>query len=511
MLKVLVVDDEFIVRTGLISCIQWEDMHLELIGEASNGEEALDIILNKTPDIILLDLLMPGMTGMELIEKLEELNIKTNIIILSCHEDYSYVRDAFKKGVRDYILKLSSTPEEICSVLRDVSGKILNERADASPVSVLTEVAELDGSYPPTELVSPDSYYFTVTFSGDFLTKDGRKQLKNLMLQWLEQTSCPSGRLIPCFINEEEYAFLYTCRTVLQTSEEAEKALYNMMKLFYKFLSGFVSTPVFIGISGPCSSRKTVKKALHESSKALNTLFYDNTRHTGLYSYLEKLYHNEEARSGTAFYGNIGEVVRHQRYQSLTDQINAYHLWVQKTKPDPRIVKLDSIDLINTLGNYLKEKKLTLADMSEDYLYFYQDIAQMRSFYELQSYLDSFVRTYICLLQSKGHKNIRNDVMEALQFIEEHYNDDISLTDVADYINISKNHLSYLFRKETGQTFSDYLVQYRIGKAKRLLESREKYTVSEIAEMTGFHDTGYFSKVFKKTTGLSPNQYKKGL
>lgn len=97
MLKVLIVDDEFIVRTGLINCINWKGLHLTLIGEAANGREALEIIQQKAPDIVLLDMIMPEMSGMELIQKLEELNIRTNIIILSCHEDYNYVRDAFKK------------------------------------------------------------------------------------------------------------------------------------------------------------------------------------------------------------------------------------------------------------------------------------------------------------------------------------------------------------------------------------------------------------------------------
>ena len=92
MLKVLVVDDEFIVRAGLINCINWNQMNLSLVGEAANGKEALSLILNRRPDIVLLDLIMPVMSGMELIEKIAELNIKTNIIILSCHEDYSYVR-----------------------------------------------------------------------------------------------------------------------------------------------------------------------------------------------------------------------------------------------------------------------------------------------------------------------------------------------------------------------------------------------------------------------------------
>lgn len=249
MLKVLVVDDEFIVRTGLINCIDWEALHLKLVGEASNGREALNLIRENTPDIVLLDMIMPEMNGMELIEKLEELNIQTNIIILSCHEDYNYVRDAFKKGVRDYILKLSATPEEISGIIRDVSLKILKDHQEASAGS------------------------------------------------------------------------------------------------------------------------------LHKLSE---------------------------------------------------------------------------------------------------------------------------------------QKKMRSDIADALRYMETHYKDNLTLSDIASLIHMSKNHLSYLFQKETGRSFSDCLTELRIAKAKELLHAETRYTIAEIAEMTGFSDTGYFCKVFKKSTGMSPNHYRQG-
>ena len=98
MLKVLIVDDEFIVRLGLKSCIDWAKMNLLLIGEASNGLEALQLIEKEVPDIILLDITMPVMNGIELMNELSLRRIKTNVIILSCHDNYSYVREAFKNG-----------------------------------------------------------------------------------------------------------------------------------------------------------------------------------------------------------------------------------------------------------------------------------------------------------------------------------------------------------------------------------------------------------------------------
>ena len=249
MLKVLIVDDEFIVRAGLINCINWKMLELQLIGEASNGQEALQIILQDTPDIILLDLIMPEMTGMELLQKLEDLNIKTNIIILSCHEDYTHVRNAFKKGVRDYIPKLSATPDEISTIISDVAKKII------------------------------------------------------------------------------------------------------------------------------------------------------------------------------------------------------------------------------------KQQQKSLSDISYESLYY---------------------------------KGIRSDIAKALKYIEEHYSENISLSGIASHIHMSKNHFSYLFRKETGHSFNDYLTEVRINKAKLLLTSPQTYTIAEIAEMKGFNDTGYFGKVFKKSTGMSPIHYKSG-
>lgn len=507
MLKVLVVDDEFIVRAGLISCINWEEMNLDLIGEASNGHEALDIILKETPDIILLDLLMPVMTGMELIQKLEDLNIKSNIVILSCHEDYNYVREAFKKGVRDYILKLSSTPEEICSVLKDVVKKILDESASPGPSSVAYVKADIEKS--PCQIAPLDNGYYLICFYGDSLAKKDNELILSLSLEWIQ--SAPTGKYMytACLINESVPSVIAVPTVPDKSLHINDQKLLSETKQLYSCLKHFIDAPLYIGISSYSPCDKPFSKSMKESRKALDTLFYNNTGHIGFYSQLSTLF--KEKESSHIFLPKISELIKHQHFPALLTQVEAYLAWANKTQPDPRIIKLDSIDVVNALNNHLKDKNLSLEDIDEDSLYYYQHIANMHTFQELQSYLTDFIMTYIQFLQDKGQKNIRNDVLEALKYIEEHYSDDISLPDVADYICISKNHLSYLFKKETGKTFSDYLIQYRIDKAKDFLTSETKLTVSDIAEKTGFHDTGYFSKVFKKATGLSPNQYKKGL
>lgn len=507
MLKVLVVDDEFIVRAGLISCISWEEMNLKLIGEASNGQEALDIILKETPDIILLDLLMPVMTGMELIQELEDLNIKTNIVILSCHEDYNYVREAFKKGVRDYILKLSSTPEEICTVLTDVVKKIIDESAGQKEPAL--GYIKINSDQSPSQITFIDNRYFLVSFYGDSIAQNDSDLILNLTLKWAEIISAEKYKVTVCLINDRIPAVIIAPADKHNCPDRYEQELYPLTKQLHSYLKHFIDTSLYLGVSSCCPCQKPLSISMRESQKALDTLFYDNNGFIGFHSHLSVLF--KERENNYAFLSRIGELIKHQHLQALLTQLDAYLSWAAINQPDPRIIKLDSIDMINTLSKHLKEKNLSLVDMDEESLYYYQSIANMHSFQELKSYLTHFVESYIKLLRDKGQKSIRNDVLEALKYIEEHYNEDITLPDVADYICISKNHLSYLFKKETGKTFSDYLIQYRIDKAKEFFSADTKSTVSDIAEKTGFHDTGYFSKVFKKATGLSPNQYKKGL
>lgn len=504
-MKVLIVDDEFIVRAGLISCIDWEQLGLELIGEAANGQEALNIILKETPDIILLDLLMPEMTGMELIQKLQTLKIHTNIIILSCHEDYNYVREAFKMGVKDYILKLSSTPEEICNVLKDVISKIANESLTL-PMSFL-EVSAHDSA---VNLFPLDYNYVSISFYGEFLSShNGQELFMQLLLQWIEKPSAFETIRIPCKMNGTTPILLYSCSKA-DSHCKVNDYIMNELSCMHHFLSAFITSPIYIGMSSISPLEKPIGKAYHESEKSLDTLFYTPSSTIGSYLNLEKMYDSDSTKNTAShqfqeYYFNL------QNLPFLSEELEKYFQWIEKYQPDPRNLKLDCINLINHLNNLLKEKTLSFADINEEYLYYYKDIASFHFFEDLKEYIREFINLYITLLQVKSTKPLRNDIRDALQYIEDHYNEPISLNDVALHINISKNHLSFLFKKETGKTFSDYLIHYRINEAKKLLKHNSNYSLSEIAEMTGFHDTSYFSKVFKKITQISPNQYKKGI
>ena len=130
-MKVLIVDDEVLVRVGLMTTIAWEENGFEVVGEAADGERALAIALQQKPDIVLTDMIMPKMSGLELIRALKERLPKTRVIVLSCHNDFDLVREAMQMwGAVDYLFKLSMEPPEILEVLLKVKDKIIKEERD---------------------------------------------------------------------------------------------------------------------------------------------------------------------------------------------------------------------------------------------------------------------------------------------------------------------------------------------------------------------------------------------
>lgn len=506
MLKVLVVDDEFIVRAGLINCINWNQMNLSLIGEAANGEEALKLILDHHPDIILLDLIMPVMSGMELIEKIAELNIKTNIIILSCHEDYSYVRQAFKYGVRDYILKLSSTPEEICEVISDVASAIMTDTGGIPAASSALAISSAEEEH--NLLLGYGSYYI-ITFH---LPVSGSLSKSDLLLcrNWLSDWHGPAGTFQLCEMNEIPF-ILYRIRTDQATANTTKQELTSALHNLLAYLRIYTKQSLLLGVSSCCPDKTSLSKALRESNKAVDTLFYDTSSHIACYEDLGNAYLTDANSKFTKLSSNADDIIK-TNVNILPAYVKNYY--EDKTKfqeVSPKLLKLDAIDYVNFLHHYLLQKGLSFADMDEKYLTSYQNIARTLSFEELKEYVLCLTNDFSCFISQTDSLEIRSDILAVRTFIEENYCRDISLKDAANYIHITKNHLSYIFKKETGTNFVDYLTNYRIKKAKELLSSAPQSTIAEIAESVGFRDTGYFCKVFKKTTGFTPNRFRKGV
>ena len=274
-------------------------------------------------------------------------------------------------------------------------------------------------------------------------------------------------------------------------------------------LSNYISRSLKIGISSFNTSSKHIFEAFKESQKALKALFYKDNEYIASFSELS-LFNGSNPYYSKDFEKNLAINLEQRNIAHLQNLINKYLKSIGDCADiSSDTVKLNTIEIVNIFTTYLRSLSFSISDIDKEYIYYYQQIAAMTSFTELTKWTREFFAIFSGFLCEINKGVLRTDIIQALKFIQDNYSNEISLVDLAKHVNISKNHLSYLFKKETGETFSDYLNKIRIEKAQELLVSGQ-YKIHEIAEMVGFHNTGYFSKVFKKSTGSSPLDFKNG-
>ncbi|HBR29267.1 MAG TPA: DNA-binding response regulator, partial [Firmicutes bacterium] len=144
MLKVMIVDDEAIVRIGLKSMIDWESHGFQLVGEANDGQRALDLFQKNKPDLVITDLKMPVMDGLQLMRHLNELDARCRVIVLSSYDEFSLVKEAMKLGAADYLLKLEMEPDQLVEVLSGFKSEILQEREEKTQQAQIDEEFQIN-------------------------------------------------------------------------------------------------------------------------------------------------------------------------------------------------------------------------------------------------------------------------------------------------------------------------------------------------------------------------------
>ncbi|MDQ1914788.1 response regulator [Paenibacillus sp. GD4] len=264
MLKVMVVDDEFLVRLGIKSLIDWEQHQFHFIGDAQDGLEALNLLEKQQVDIILTDIVMPRMNGIELIERVKSEYPETHIVVLSSHNDYEYVRKAMKLGVDDYILKASLTPEELLQMLLEVSAKIADQRsasgfshAAAASYGTLQQMPQYPFEDQPAILllVRPDT-----RLSSD-LTKDSLKLLNLIEIQ----------------LKRKEGGFLYSVKQdeivillpVVDDSERSKEEALAFGQEVAAAAKRYIDLPVVVGISGDFQGEEQLEPAYAQAEESL--------------------------------------------------------------------------------------------------------------------------------------------------------------------------------------------------------------------------------------------------
>jgi two-component system, response regulator YesN len=493
--RVLIVDDEQLIRQGIKHYLNWEQEGFEIVGEAPNGLEALELIERKHPHIIITDIVMPIMDGEELTRIVKDRYPEIEVIILSSFGEFDYVRSTFQSGVVDYILKPKLESKGLLKALKAAAERIPSLQMMDKHVSVELSVGQIIQKLISGYEVNYDVEKLSEVFPfSEFsllgiVLKSGESDLPALIKEKIEAE-----------FGQEEYSFYYDQNMVLVNGDDFA----DFIK-FAKHLGelngdyGFVLTEPFTDLS---QLGVIYKESL---VKLLNYRFYFSEQHLLMERYLPN---QKPVSKGFNLDWFTGEFKRRNfegAFTYLQEHVTALSI----------CYTLDIYEYKSFIGNIVFNTTVLLGNMEYDvkeldqakYTYF-KVIEEAQTAIEAKNQLNKFIsEAKQCISSSQNHLDNQN-MKKLLEFIKEHYAEPLTLTDVAKHFHFNPSYLSSYFSTHNNEGFIEYLNRIRIEEASKLLVE-EKATISEISGIVGYSDHSYFCKVFKKITGLSPSQFRR--
>jgi len=520
MLKVMLVDDEILVRLGIKSVFNWEIHGFRYVGDAADGHEALRLIASETPDIVLTDILMPNMNGLELIEAIKRQFPHIRILVLSSHDQYDYVRSAMKLGAHDYVLKGSLQPEKLLQVLSEVALSIAEEQRRADSVSQGssgTEEEQLsswmrgilanDVPLPDVEMANAADRIFR-KYNHMMLVRlhhDGVSTVEDLTLQHMlgmHLRKWTYGRTIST--KERE------CVLLLPVDEPAGmEHLEAIGKDLISAAKRVMGASISIGISHAFNGLPEWKETYESLNRTLQAYFFYGTERTYFSEPRDKI---KEDRGIVLFSADDEKLLKDELARMDEDAagkvVNAVLDRMKETEPAIETCIQACLQMLHCFLSAAALHGDEFQRRLESEGPKYKTIVGFETWVEAADWFNTFVRRYFHLMREAGRETIREDIHRLILYIRDNYHTNLSLKQAARRINVSEGYLSSLFKKETGIGLNAYINQIRVEKAEQLL--RETGLPSyEIADKVGYENFNYFGRIFKKITGLNPMEYRK--
>ncbi|MBU3145175.1 response regulator [Clostridium sp. CF012] len=510
--KILIVDDEYLLRQGLKHLVDWNKEGFEIIGEASNGMEALDFIEKHKPHILISDIVMPVMDGVDLAKIVKTKYPEIQIVILSGYSDFNYVKDTFKLGVNDYVLKPKLNPQELILLLKNTASNIPNyimptseNRSNLNINNILTKLTS--GFYPDfNEKILEDTF----PLDSFFLIGDNIKKINN--------------------INSMS---LLSLRSIL--SKAANKCLKDVIYYEVEAESNLFTLIINLKVKNYSVVLEKINLMLLEISKDIPEIFFVVSKLFNSLYKLEDIYiNNFKPLLGYKFYFKGKNLITYEQlpknsskekfdFKYYSDQI--YILNINKALNYLKEYICQSIvscsinefelktlfeNALYNIINILDELNFNMEEMNNSKLEYFQRIDETKSSDELLNLLDIITKETSYLLNNEESKLNDHMVNKIMEYISNHYDEQLSLKQVANKFHFNYYYLSSYFSSHNAEGFSEYLNKVRLEKAVELL-GNEKIPVSEVSFMVGYSDHSYFCKVFKKIKKLTPSKFRRNI
>ena len=535
-IRVFLVEDEIVIRNGIKNSIEWEKEGYSFVGEASDGELAYPMILAEKPDILITDIRMPFMDGLELSRLVKQELPDIKILILSGYDEFEYAKEAIRIGVTEYLLKPISSAK-LLETLQKVRISILQEREDRELLRKYSEEMR-------ENMEQDKQRFFERMVSGEISMAEaldaGKKFGMNLsarmyqviLFRILYEVNQPrktamiaeAEATVTEAVEEKPYvygfyrgfdgwAFLLTADDETQmkarTSEFCRKLKSNM--------SRWNHLEYFGGVGNMVPRLRELRRAFREAEKAFAARF---TMEPNRIVSIEDLISDQKMNDMDNFeMRSFGDVKRTRGMlekflnSGTMDEVECFvDAYVKETPEDNLRSTLMRqyiiMDIYIVIMSFCEKLELSDEKLKEETKDLKSTIETISTIEAMTEYLVAFLKRAIEIRDTVSGKRYADIIEAAKTQIASHYmSDEISLNSVAVSVGMSPSYFSSVFSREVGKTFVEYLTETRMEKAKEYLMCSSMKT-SEIGYEVGYKDPHYFSYIFKKTQGCSPKEYR---
>lgn len=509
MIKAAIVDDEYLIYTGLSQYFDWASLGMEVIWTADNAVTALERCQEDTPDILLTDINMPELNGLDLVERLGAEYPSMLVIIISGYDDFQFARRAISLKVFEYLLKpidMTQLKKILKKAKTQLESRTAEKSSAASEVTYL--LAELMAEHLTRETLSesqqralqPPHGLSACTLLVHFSTAPTFGPATDF--QSMVQSFLRCERFWTFTLGERDYSM------VLLDRDEGfrEQALRSADELIGCFSRRDFSAAIGVGCVVP--SVYLVALSVREAAEALRARF---TEGMGKVFWMDQ--DAVKKRTDAA-----AEVVDHRRrivsmvltrqIEHLSQEIDALGENIRSYQDNQIFYTQNTIyGIFASLADAVEQMHLTSA-MEIRPMTLTQAVMKYHVLVDILSHLEDSLLSISMQLMEERKSDAGEAVHQALLFIQEHYmENDLQLDRIAASTNMSTSYFCSVFKREMGVSCVDYLTDYRIQAAKELLRGT-RYKIYEIAEMVGYSSQSYFNTAFKKRTGVSPAAFR---
>ncbi|MBP1965541.1 helix-turn-helix domain-containing protein [Paenibacillus aceris] len=532
MYKVVLADDNVPLLDYLSASIPWGDLGLTLAAACADGEEAFEACQMHHPDILITDIGMPIMNGLELLEKVRISNPQLKTIILSCHEDFQYAQKAVKLHVSEYVLKESLQIDHLIELLRTLIAQLNEEKTAKQGVRQLQDVVKQNRSVIRTtflrslleqpvmneaEWIEKAAAFHIHLGNGSMilpvlvmperaLDLESRFGSTHLLQFVLDNTLSESILTEGCSIltlDERHAILLFPFTKTLKRNmyEDIRSELHRAQQSFRQVIR--IELSMYLG--DVCDDLPSLKKQIQALLNAKLFRFYAGEQRIVTVEAFEPtnddlFIHYIEAVQ------DFRACIQSGVEEDITAAINKWFGLIQDKRYPVDTVRSWMVNLVMELELKYIVMQHFVSNFKAELLH--QTIYQIVTLDHLREWTHQFLLEKRAALQTLSNQSVRKEIAEAKRHILLHLGEKISMEEMAGRLNLNPSHFSRLFKKETGETFVEFVNRSKMECARDLLDKSDA-SIEQIAEKLGFEHTSYFIKLFRSFSSKSPAEFRR--